>query len=212
MPKIYIYKLTVDDGGAPCVRDDLLSLAICKPAIRSVARPGSIILGFAGNDLYPDNSLVYAAKVTEHLDGRIYFSEPRYGARPDCIYRWDSHRFERKPEAKFHSRVDLAHDLGEAPEYGRANVLLSEGTKNFKYFREKCPIRYKKEYPYLKSLIENLTQGFRSSLEPNLLAELRRFLPRVWDARSAYRETPRPDAGCEHKCGIGDDGVVEIER
>ena len=59
---------------------------------------------------------------------------------------------------------------------------------------------------------ENLTQGFRSSLEPNLLAELCRFLLRVWDPRSAYRETPIPDAGCGHKCGIGDDGVVEIER
>ena len=74
------------------------------------------------------------------------------------------------------------------------------------------PYRYKKEYPYLNSLIENLTQGFRSNLEPNLLAELCRFLPRVWDARSAYRETPIPDAGCGHKCGIGDDRVVEIER
>jgi hypothetical protein len=37
MPKIYIYKLTSDDGGAPCVRDGILSLAICKPWIRSVA-------------------------------------------------------------------------------------------------------------------------------------------------------------------------------
>jgi len=37
MPKIYFYKLTCDDGGAPCVQDGLLSLAICKPMIRSTA-------------------------------------------------------------------------------------------------------------------------------------------------------------------------------
>lgn len=34
MPKIYFYKLTADNGGAPCVQDGLLSLAICKPMIR----------------------------------------------------------------------------------------------------------------------------------------------------------------------------------
>jgi Nucleotide modification associated domain 2 len=38
MTKVYIYKLTVDDGGAPCVQDEVLSLAICKPFIRSTAQ------------------------------------------------------------------------------------------------------------------------------------------------------------------------------
>lgn len=36
MQRVYIYKLTGDDGGAPCVCDGILSLAICKPAIRAV--------------------------------------------------------------------------------------------------------------------------------------------------------------------------------
>jgi len=212
MPKIYIYKLTSDDGAAPCVRDGILSLAICKPAIRSVAERGSIILGFAGNDLYADNCLVYAANVTEHLDARKYFSEPRYATRPDCIYQWDGHHFERKSDARFHSSpAHFAHDLGEAPEYNRANVLLSEGAKNFRYFREKCPIGYKKENPHLESLIENLTQGHRVNFEPNLAAELRRFIPRMWDSPSAYPETPMPDVACEHKCGIGDYDVVDVE-
>jgi len=105
----------------------------------------------------------------------------------------------------------LVHDLGEAPQYSRANVLLSEGTENFKYFREKCPIRYKKEYPHLKSLVEDLGQGHRVNFEPNLLVELRRFIPRVWDASPAYRKTPIPDSACEHKCGIGDDDFADVE-
>jgi|HubBroStandDraft_2_1064218.scaffolds.fasta_scaffold182939_2 hypothetical protein len=209
MQKVYIYKMIVDDGGAPCVRDGILSLAICKPAIRSVARRGSILLGFAGKGLYADNCLVYAAKVSEHLDAREYFLEPRYATRPDCIYRWDGRGFEWKNGSKFHSSASLLRDLGEAPEYSRANVLLSEGTENFRYFREKCPIRYKKEYPHLKSLVEDLGQGHRVNFEPNLLAELRRFIPRVWDASSAYRETPIADAGCEHKCG--DDDFADVE-
>ena len=34
MPKLYIYKMTTDNGGAPCVRDEKLSLAICMPIVR----------------------------------------------------------------------------------------------------------------------------------------------------------------------------------
>jgi len=208
MSELYIYKLTSDDGGAPCIRDAMLSLAICKPAIRSVAGRGSVIFGFAGNDLYRANCLVYAAKVTETLDGRKYFSEAQYASRPDCVYRWDGTRFAWKKGSKYHSPASLAHDLGEAPEYSRAHVLLSDGTENFRYFREKCPVPYKSEYPHLKSLIENLMQGHRSNFEPNLLAELRRFSRQLWDMPSAYQDTPIPDAGCEHKCGMGDDDVV----
>ena len=55
MTKIYIYKLTTDNGGAPCIKDGTLSLAICKPAIRSTAVKDHIILGFAANSLYSDS-------------------------------------------------------------------------------------------------------------------------------------------------------------
>lgn len=67
MPSIYFYKLTVDDGGAPCVEKGLLSLAICKPMIRSSAQIGDIIVGFAANSLHSDNRLIYIAEVTDKL-------------------------------------------------------------------------------------------------------------------------------------------------
>lgn len=211
MPKIYVYKMTTDDGGAPCVRDDLLTLAICKPAIRSVAKRGDFILGFAGNELYRDNCLIYATKVTDNLHGREYFSDSRYRTRPDCIYRWDGRQFERKADARFHpSSANLPHDLGDPPTYGRAHVLLSERAESFRYFGDRCPVGYKKEYPHLKSLIENLAQGHRVNFEPDLLAELRRFIARVWDVPSASRETPVPDAACDHECGADED-VVGVE-
>ena len=120
MHRVYVYKLTSEGGGAPCVRNGILSLAICKPAIRSVAEHDSIVLGFAGNDLYNDNCLIYAARITKNLDGRKYFSEPGYSARPDCIYGWDGRRFEWKADAAFHSS-SIVHDLGEPPLYGRAD-------------------------------------------------------------------------------------------
>jgi hypothetical protein len=67
MTKVYIYKMIADSGGAPCVSKGILSLAICKPRIRSSAERDDIILGFAANSLYRDNSLVYLAKVTEQI-------------------------------------------------------------------------------------------------------------------------------------------------
>lgn len=212
MPKVYIYKLTVDDGGAPCVFDGILSLAICKPAIRSTAKRDNVILGFAANSLYEDNCLVYVARVTENLDGRKYFSESsRYADRPDCIYRWDGHRFEWKTDSKFHSPSDLAHDLGEEPLYGRAHVLLSEGTNNFKYFRDGCTIDYEKEYPHLKVLLESLGQGHRVNFGPDLLTELSRLVRRFWEMPWEYRQTAVPSTRCRDKCGTGDDDFIGVE-
>lgn len=206
MTKVYIYKLTVDDGGAPCVRDSILSLAICKPAIRSTAKRGHIILGFAANSLHEDNRLIYAARVTKNLDGRKYFSESsRYGDRPDCVYRWDGHRFEWRTDSKFHSPSDMEHDLGEEPRYNRAHVLLSEGIDNFRYFGDACKIRYKKSYRQLATLVENLGQGHRVNSGTELKKELSQVLDRLWAMRWKYRQTPIPRKACPDKCHAGDD-------
>jgi Nucleotide modification associated domain 2 len=63
---IYLYKMTHDNGGAPCVSHGMLSLAICKPVIRRTATPDNdFILGFAGNGLPPAGRLVYAMRVTD---------------------------------------------------------------------------------------------------------------------------------------------------
>lgn len=192
--------------------DGTLSLSICKPAIRSTANCGNVILGFAANSLYEDNRLVYAARVTENLDGRKYFSESsRYADRPDCIYRWDNHRFEWKADAKFHSPSDLEHDLGEEPLYGRAHVLLSVGIDNFRYFRDGCGRAYKKEYPHLKVLVENLGQGHRVNFGSDLQTELSRLVERLWETPWEYRPTPVPTAPCRDKCGSDDDDFVDVE-
>ena len=72
MQTLYYYKLTVDDGGAPCIRNGLLSLAICKPMIRAKAELDSIIFGFAANSLEETNPLLYIAVVTDIArDGAI---------------------------------------------------------------------------------------------------------------------------------------------
>lgn len=68
MTKIYFYKLIVDDGGARCVENGLLSLAICKPMIRRTAKNGDVVIGFAANSLHADNRLIYVARVNEKLE------------------------------------------------------------------------------------------------------------------------------------------------
>jgi len=206
--EVYIYKLTVDDGGAPCIHDGVWSLAICKPAIRSTAKKNNVILGFSGNDLYENNCLIYIARVTLPLDGRRYFRD-KYAPRPDCIYEWDGRRFDRRPDAKFHaSQEDLKHDLGTHPHYKRANVLISEGKQNFRYFRDKCPIEYKSKYHRLKSLIDGLGQGHRVNFDSELKEELRQFMDELLRVPFRYREPIIKDVPCRDSCSASDEKHV----
>lgn len=192
-PKFYLYKMTVDDGGAPCVQNGLLTLAICKPAIRRVAPEGSVIIAFAGNvmekDGYKDNCIVYAAVVSRRLDNGNYYSKRRYAHRRDCIYKRRGVRFVLKAKAEFHHGLgNLEHDLGTPPLYANA-VLLSTGPKNYRYFGTKCPVEYKKKFPRIANEIKHLTEGHRVNHDPELYQELLRLKQMLWKARSV---SPRP--------------------
>jgi len=87
---LFVYRLTTDDGGAPCVVNGLLSLAICKPMIRKKAKPGDLIFGFAANSLHSDNRLIYVARVAKAIPGGDYYRQRQYAGRPDRIYKWRS--------------------------------------------------------------------------------------------------------------------------
>src|SRR5436309_3565884 len=77
--RVYVYKLTVDNGGAPCVTRRLLSLAICKPNIRARACPGDWIFGFGGKDL--GGRLLYIARVSERLENGSYYRDDEEARR-----------------------------------------------------------------------------------------------------------------------------------
>lgn len=195
MTRLYVYKLTSDTGAAPCVCDGLLSLAICKPRIRASARVGDLLFGFAANSLHADNRLIYMARVTEALPDGAYYVEDRFRARPDCIYQRQGRAFVRRGDARYHLRPhDLEHDLGPAPAYPLARVLVSS---DFRYFGAGGTAGYKLVAPRLKKTIESLTQGHRV----NHGAELRDELLRLWEQRPANAPaTPPPtEAG---GCGV----------
>jgi len=205
MTKVYFYKLTSDNGGAPCVQDGLLSLAICKPMIRRKAEKGDLIFGFAANSLHPDNRLLYIARVTDRLCNGDYYTTKKFVRRGDCIYMRRGDRFVWREGALHHGLGDLVHDLGKHPDYVRAQVLLSD---DFRYFGAKGSADYKSRYLSIKDAVENLGRGHRVHHDELLLRQLKDLLQQVWSEtrqKVAGEPTSTPRRGVCHRsrsCGV----------
>jgi hypothetical protein len=212
MPRIYFYKMTEDNGGAPHVTSDLLSLAICKPFIRKTAENGDIIFGFAANaldsakGLPPSNRLIYIAEVTEKLYEGKYYKDKQYSGRGDCIYVFRDGAYQWKPGALHHGPDDLEHDLGSKDGYSRANVLLSN---DFRYFGRLGTDEYKNDFAHIASAVENLGIGHRVNHGDELKAQLKALKDRVWESNQEKMKigepTNRPTRDVCHRstsCGV----------
>jgi Nucleotide modification associated domain 2 len=173
---IYVYKLVTDNGGAPCVWRGLLSLAICKPKIRKVAKKSSFIFGFGAKSSGYKERLIYVAKVTETPKVGDYYRSPKYAKRPDCIYYDVSGRAQRKPKASYHKDSDQRRkDVGF--HFENAYVLLSN---DFRYFGKKGTTDYKFIFPAIKKLVENLKRGHRVNHSVKLHNELVALKKQLW--------------------------------
>ncbi len=173
MPKIYFYKLTVDDGGAPCVENGVLSLSICKPMLRHTAEKNDIVIGFAANSLHADNRLIYVARVNETLQNGDYYRPGKHNGRADCIYEWRGVRFAPRTGALYHGLPgDLGHNLGQHPNYPRANTLLSW---EFCYFGASGLDAYKKAFPLVAGAVTALGRGHRVHHDAKLLTQLEKL-------------------------------------
>lgn len=208
MERIYFYKLTHDTGGAPCVQDGLLSLAICKPMIRRTAEPRSVIFGFAANSLHGDNRLIYIARITDKVRDGDYFKRKEFERRGDCIYEHRGNHFVWRQGARHHGPSDLVHDLGEYPTYRKASVLLSD---DFRYFGGSGSADYKSRYPLIKDAVEGLGRGHRVRHDERLRTQLQSLMRWVWNetkrrVAGAPTSEPRRDA-CHRSrsCGVLDD-------
>ncbi len=212
MGRLYFYKLSTDNGGAHHVKRGLLSLAICKPLIRRTAQPGDLILGFAANALHADNRLIYVAKVTERVDRGDYYT-PTYAHRDDCIYERREDRYVWRVGALYHGPDDVAHDLGEAPEYPRASTLLSD---DFRYFGASGSAHYKERYPAVADAVENLGRGHRVEHAARLREALQALARDALAApmRAAGTPTSAPSRGACHRDGevcVMDEGGVQTD-
>ena len=196
-PRFFLYKLTSDDGAAPCVEGDLFTLAICKPRIRATAQVGDVIFGFAANSLSPDNRLIYIARVTAVEPDGEYYEEATYRQRGDCIYiRGDDGRFRVRSDARHHEcGTLLRNDLGSFPDYERARVLLSE---EFRYFgsSEQSPTVDLGLYSSVRTLLRRLGQGHRVNHSTEVEGELRQLLRSVWSDHSSKVLGAPTSQGC----------------
>lgn len=205
MSRIFFYKLTSDNGGAPCIQDGILSLAICKPMIRCSAVPGDLIFGFAADSLHSDNRLIYIARVAEKITNGDYYTKRKYTARADCVYRRHGSRFKWKRGAMHHGPEHLRHDLGVWPDYPRAVVLLS---RDFRYFGRDGTDAYKIRYPHMKAAVEGLGIGYRINHADKLRAELISLKRKLWNRnRKKVVGVPSSMARCRtshrgRSCGV----------
>lgn len=216
MARTYLYKLTSDRGGAPCAppprpgEQPLLTLSICKPAIRRTADVGDRILGVTSRALveregYPPNAVVYAAIVSGAQDAREYYAaRSPFRHRPDCVYRFHRANGELLHTGRTPLHADEAYrgrDLGQYPYYRNGRTLLAH---DFRYFGpEAVPIAAR--LPLLLQTVEALGQGHRvfgdADAEMPELDALFRFLWRMPTRHSpalvldeAYGHVPRPAA------------------
>ncbi len=199
-PRTYLYKLTSDRGGAPCApppsagQPHLLTLSICKPAIRRTAQPGDRLLGLsshalAHSDGYPLAAVIYAAIVDETHDARAYFAERSpFRSRPDCIYQFhrDLGTIDHRGNTPLHA--DPAYrdrDLGSYPFYRNGRTLLS---RDFRYFGPAAPV-LPARLTLLHHIVDTLGQGHRvfTPADP-AHAELDTLFRHLW--RSPTRHSP----------------------
>lgn len=171
--------MTTDNGGAPCCSDDLWSLAICKPRIRTSAKEGNVIVGFAGNYIDSNNGIIYVARISEKVqNGDYYDPESIYSMRADCIYSRVGNNYEIKKDNGFHSEDDKDRDLGKSR--GHAHVLLST---DFRYFGGDHPFHVEwQNYRNLLARVKELRQGERVNHVDDVFDELHDLVQRAFGA------------------------------
>ena len=157
-PRIYCYILAIDDGVAPCVDNGVLTLAICKPAIRRTAIEGDWIIGISPKE--DGHKLCYGVQVTSVIPGQRYYMQEVFRKRGDSIYSFDGTRFNLRKHPKVHNEEEEKRDLGKFPNYRNAFVLMSSG-KSFWYYGKKARSISPKQYPALNQKLNRLQQGHR---------------------------------------------------
>jgi Nucleotide modification associated domain 2 len=210
--------LTSDRGGAPCAPPSvgghsLLTLSICKPAIRRTAQPGDRIVGITSRALanpegYPLGAVIYAAVVSSVLDPQDYYSaRGEFRSRPDCIYIFRRATGTLQHTGRTGLHADPAYatsDVGRYPYYRNARTLLCE---DFRYFGSQA-VPIPKRLSNLIVIANTLGQGHRvveekSSLHPELDALFKSLwkLPTSYTPvrveGEAYGHTPRRASSSE---------------
>ena len=205
---IFIYKLTTDNGGAPCVKNGLLSLCICKPRIRQSAKKGDWIIGMGGKSVADlKGRLIYIAEVTDVIDNGAYYKMDRYTNRPDCIYRWENSQYRWKSNAMYHSAQDLSHDLGVAPDYERAVCLTSD---NFLYFGNNS----EPSIEFIRDIYDEVPRDYKVNHDEEVRRRLWQFIERNKRDFGSGKPGNPTHKDNRRKCNTetDDDGIAQYSK
>ncbi|MGX3044024.1 Nmad2 family putative nucleotide modification protein [Helicobacter sp. T3_23-1056] len=119
-PILRSYKMITDNGGAPNAASGILTLAICKTPMRSVAEMGEWIAGFTSSKLdgsqVGQEKLIYLAKIENILSFAEYYQQyPQKrienNKQGDNIYKPNSNgSYEQVPNAYHNDEWNCQND------------------------------------------------------------------------------------------------------
>ncbi len=203
---IYVYKLTCDNGGAPCIHDGLLSLSICKPRIRTSARAGDWVIGFGGKSVRElRDKVIYVAKISAVEPNGKYYMDGAYSNRPDCIYEAINSGYRYREGKQYHSAEDLTHDLGQAPGFDRAVSLLSN---QFVYFggADNRP-----SIDAVRDIYDGLPRDYRKNHPDDIRRRLEEFIVAVFAFKPDRNAAVPTHRDTRMKChGVEDEEVTVV--
>lgn len=101
--RLFRYILAHDTGRAPCVDNNLVTLATCKPLIRRGARVGDWVAGFMPRP-HERGELVYAGRVAEVLEWSQY--SDRFSGRIDAVYAVTDEGAVGRLDPSYHDNAD----------------------------------------------------------------------------------------------------------
>ena len=188
----FIYIQTVDCGLAPCVRDGIWTLAICKPGIRKHAQKGDIVI--AVTEKADGHQLSSWSRIKERITTDEYF-RGYSKSRPDNIYRMNPdggyERIKKAGHFAHSSPKDLVHDTGKRGE--RAFVLISDDFYTFG--KDRIPLdKWTSKLPELRRVIDGLARATRRYFDEDVEADIKqleRWLKKTHAARHNKSFEPR---------------------
>ena len=152
--KLFTYKVMHDGGSAPNPYSELCTLAICKPAIRRVARVGDVIVGFGcksnGDD---EHRIVYCMIIDEVLTWDAYISACKMGKYKnriptspndpgDCIWSSTIQAHDPLDSHSGHDKDDFNNDVksGENVLIGKKYWYFGNGANQYICINEELPL------------------------------------------------------------------------
>lgn len=208
MSRLFSYILRYDDGAAPNPFNNMCSLAICKPKIRSVASIGDWVVGLGSKPSGKSGYLIYAMYVERVLpmkdydqqaiacwrhripDTKSYALQDHLG---DCIYDYSTIISNRpKQRSSVHGNgKDI--DSGTVDiDLGGKNVLLS--FNKFYYFGNQA-IKLPPQLEGINPHVNNQNQGHRSNSNNDYFKDFEK-----WIANQKSGQNGWPDH--YNSCGV----------